>query len=58
MNYEQIKRRLDALAREYLETHNPETAEEFYFLAWELEKMKKSEVSGFGLVHAKRSRSD
>jgi hypothetical protein len=58
MNYEEIKRRLAALAREYLETHNPEIAVEFYFLACELEKMKKSEVSGFGLAHAKRSRSD
>jgi hypothetical protein len=45
MTYEEMKRRLDALAREYLETHNPEIAVELYFLARELEKIEKQSLN-------------
>jgi uncharacterized protein YcbK (DUF882 family) len=38
---EEIKRRLDELAREYIETHNPKIAVELYRLARELEKMER-----------------
>jgi hypothetical protein len=41
MTREEIKRRLDELAREYIETHNPEIAVELYRLARELEKIEK-----------------
>jgi FKBP-type peptidyl-prolyl cis-trans isomerase (trigger factor) len=41
MTREEIKRRLDELAREYVATHNPEIVEELYRLARELEKMDK-----------------
>jgi predicted transcriptional regulator len=45
MNRDEIKRRLDALAREYCATHNPNIVEELYRLARELEKMDKNEAS-------------
>jgi hypothetical protein len=41
MTREQIKRRLDELVREYVETHNPNIVEELYRLARELEKMEE-----------------
>jgi FKBP-type peptidyl-prolyl cis-trans isomerase (trigger factor) len=41
MTREEIHRRLDELAREYVETHNHEIVEELYRLARELEKMDK-----------------
>jgi len=41
MTREELKRRLDELAREYVATHNPEIVEELYRLARELEKMDK-----------------
>jgi hypothetical protein len=41
MTHEEIKRRLDELAREYIETHNPKIAVELYRLARELEKMER-----------------
>jgi hypothetical protein len=44
MTREEIKRRLDELARQYIETHNPEIAVELYRLARELEKMEKGVI--------------
>jgi hypothetical protein len=44
MSREEIKRRLDELAREYVETHNPEIAVELYRLARELEKMEEGVI--------------
>ncbi len=41
MTREELKRRLDELAREYVATHNPEIVEELYRLARELEKIDK-----------------
>jgi hypothetical protein len=38
---EEIKRWLDQLAREYIETHNPEIAVKLYRLARELEKLER-----------------
>jgi FKBP-type peptidyl-prolyl cis-trans isomerase (trigger factor) len=43
MTREEIKRRLDQLAREYVETHNPQIGEELYKLAKQLEEMEKLE---------------
>ena len=40
---EEIHRRLDELAREYVATHNPKIVEELYRLARELEKLEKLE---------------
>jgi uncharacterized protein YcbK (DUF882 family) len=45
MTREEIKRRLDELAREYVETHNPEIGEKLYELAKQLEKMEKESGS-------------
>jgi FKBP-type peptidyl-prolyl cis-trans isomerase (trigger factor) len=44
MTREEIKRRLDQLAREYIETHNPEIAVELYRLARELETMEEGVI--------------
>jgi NAD-dependent DNA ligase len=44
MTREEIKRRLDQFAREYIETHNPEIAVELYRLARELEKMEEEVI--------------
>ena len=44
MTHEEIKRRVDELAREYIETHNPEIALELYRLARELEKMEEEVI--------------
>lgn len=41
MTREEIHRRLDELAREYVATHNHEIVEELYRLARDLEKMDK-----------------
>ena len=41
MTPEEIKRLLDQLAREYIETHNPEIAVKLYRLARELEKLER-----------------
>ena len=41
MTREEINKRLDELAREYVATHNHEIVEELYRLARELEKMDK-----------------
>jgi hypothetical protein len=46
MTREELKRRLDELAREYVETHNPNIVEELYRLARELENMEKSREEG------------
>ena len=43
MTREEMDRRMDDLAREYLETHNPEIQKELYRLSRELEKMEKVE---------------
>jgi hypothetical protein len=40
---EEIERRMDELARQYVETHDKEIIEELYELARELEKMEKLE---------------
>ena len=40
---EEIEKRMDQLARKYVETHDPELTKELYQLAVELEKMKKLE---------------
>jgi FKBP-type peptidyl-prolyl cis-trans isomerase (trigger factor) len=40
---EEIERRMDELAREYVETHNPKIITELYQLCRELEKMEKLE---------------
>ena len=40
---EEIERRMDELARKYVETHDKEIIEELYELARELEKMEKLE---------------
>ena len=42
MTREEIEKRLDELARKYIETHDPEIVEELYKLASKLEKMEKS----------------
>ena len=38
---EEIERRMDELARKYVETRDPEIREEIYRLGRELEKMEK-----------------
>ena len=43
MTREEIKKRLDELARKYVETHDKEIVPELYRLARELEKMEKPE---------------
>ena len=40
---EEIEKRMDELARKYIETHDKEIVEKLYQLAVELEKMKKLE---------------
>ena len=40
---EEIERRMDELARQYVETHDKKIIEELYELARELEKMEKLE---------------
>jgi FKBP-type peptidyl-prolyl cis-trans isomerase (trigger factor) len=40
MTREEIEKRMDELAREYIETHDPKIIEELYELALELEKLK------------------
>jgi FKBP-type peptidyl-prolyl cis-trans isomerase (trigger factor) len=44
MTREEIKRRLDDLAREYVGTQNPEIVVELYELARELEKMENESL--------------
>jgi FKBP-type peptidyl-prolyl cis-trans isomerase (trigger factor) len=41
MTREEIERRMDELARKYVETHDKEIIEELYQLARQLEKMPK-----------------
>jgi hypothetical protein len=41
MTREQIEKRMDELAREYVETHDPKITEGLYKLALELGKMLK-----------------
>jgi FKBP-type peptidyl-prolyl cis-trans isomerase (trigger factor) len=41
LSREEIKKRLDELARKYVETHDPEIIKQLYELARELKKMKK-----------------
>ena len=38
---EEIERRMNELARKYVDTHDPELIKELYELAIELERMKK-----------------
>jgi len=38
---EEIERRMNELARKYVDTHDPELTKELYELAIELERMKK-----------------
>jgi hypothetical protein len=45
MTREEIRRRLDDLAREYVATHNPAIVKELYELAVELEKMEKESLN-------------
>jgi hypothetical protein len=40
MTREEIEKRMDELAREYVETHDTKIIEELYELALELEKLK------------------
>jgi metal-sulfur cluster biosynthetic enzyme len=40
MNRQEIEQRLDELAREYRDTHDPEIPEEIYELARRLKKME------------------
>jgi hypothetical protein len=44
MTREELKTRLDDLARKYVETQNPEVAEELYQLARELEKIENESL--------------
>jgi hypothetical protein len=44
MTREELKTRLDELARKYVETQNPEIAEELYQLARELEKIENESL--------------
>ena len=41
MTRQEIEQKMDMLAREFAETHDPEIPEEIYRLAVELERMKK-----------------
>jgi hypothetical protein len=41
MTREEIEKRMDELAREYVETHDPKIIEELYELAQELGRMLK-----------------
>jgi hypothetical protein len=43
MTREEIQKRMDELARKYVETHNPEIPQKLYLLARELEKIEKLE---------------
>jgi FKBP-type peptidyl-prolyl cis-trans isomerase (trigger factor) len=43
MTREEIEKRMDELARKYVETHDPKIIKELYQLGRELEKMEKSE---------------
>ena len=43
MTREEIEKRMEELARKYVETHDKEIIEELYRLARELEKMEKLE---------------
>jgi hypothetical protein len=43
LSREEIKKRMDELARKYVETNDPEIIEELSKLVRELEKMEKSE---------------
>ena len=43
MTREEIQRRMDELARQFVETHDTKIVEELYKLARELEKMDKLE---------------
>ena len=43
MTREEIEKRMDELARKYVETHDKEIIEELYKLALELGEMEKSE---------------
>jgi hypothetical protein len=42
MTREEIEKRMDELAREYIETHDKKIVEELYELARELERLEKS----------------
>jgi hypothetical protein len=42
---EEIEKRMDELARKYVETHDPEIPQEIYRLARELEKNEKQSES-------------
>jgi hypothetical protein len=53
MTREEIERRMDELARKYVETHNPEIPEELHRLRrllGELESWKSNEGPSFSLV--------
>ena len=41
MTREEIQKRMDELARKYVETHNSEIPQKLYLLARELEKIEK-----------------
>ena len=43
MTREEIQKRMDELARKYVETHNSEIPQKLYLLARELEKIEKLE---------------
>jgi FKBP-type peptidyl-prolyl cis-trans isomerase (trigger factor) len=47
MTREEIEKRMDELARKYVEKRDPEIIEELYRLRLELDKLKNSD----GLVH-------
>ena len=56
MTREEIHRRLDELAREYVETHNHEIVEELYRLARELRRWikMKDQVNSNSIISTKR----
>jgi hypothetical protein len=45
MTREEIERRMDELARRYLETHDKKIVQELYELARELEKLEKKRLT-------------
>ena len=49
MTREELKKKMDELARKYVETHDPEVREEIYRLAPQLTEM---ELTSSGLGHA------
>jgi hypothetical protein len=49
MTRQEIEKRMDELARKYVETHDQKIVDQLYELARELEKIEKLELSGLNL---------